>query len=282
MAWETGLITGVTVDRLGAAGSRASRTVSRVLAWARDSGILVVVECGASADFLGTDSGRTPTYALVTTQPPTRSADDAQLPVDESGDLPTSLVDIKPSLRGERSAPTSQHSWPAYSVPGDPAARNAATLTLLTRLGLDGRKGGKIKIWRARALLKRWWDDGASVAGLLYAVEFHPDRRGNPRGDLTRNVNDPLAVLGARLRPWQGRLSELPGHVTGHRMAVASRPAEEPVREPTVAAERRVRALAREALQQHLDELREKRRAQHADADRPRGLPVPTRTHDRR
>lgn len=54
---------------LAAAGARAARTVSRVLAWAREIGLLVVVEPGASAEFLGTDTGRTPTYALVSHTP---------------------------------------------------------------------------------------------------------------------------------------------------------------------------------------------------------------------
>ena len=59
----------LTAHRLGAAGARAPRTVSRVIAWARDIGLLVVVEHGACAEFLGTDHGRTPTYALVTNTP---------------------------------------------------------------------------------------------------------------------------------------------------------------------------------------------------------------------
>ena len=67
MDWTTGLIAALTAERLGAAGGRAPRTVSRVIAWAREIGLLVVVETGASAEFLGTDHGRTPTYALVTT-----------------------------------------------------------------------------------------------------------------------------------------------------------------------------------------------------------------------
>lgn len=69
MDWETGLVSAVTAARLGAAGERGERTVSRVVAWARDVGLLVVVEHGASAEFLGTDYGRTPTYALVTKRP---------------------------------------------------------------------------------------------------------------------------------------------------------------------------------------------------------------------
>ncbi len=69
MDWDTGLISGLTSQHLAAAGNRATRTVSRVLTWARDQGLLVVVEPGASAEFLGTEAGRAPTYALVTHQP---------------------------------------------------------------------------------------------------------------------------------------------------------------------------------------------------------------------
>ena len=69
MDWDTGLVAACTAQRLGTAGARAPRTVSRVIAWAREVGLLVVVEHGASAEFLGTDYGRTPTYALVTDAP---------------------------------------------------------------------------------------------------------------------------------------------------------------------------------------------------------------------
>ena len=279
MDWETGLISGVTVDRLAAAGDRAPRTVSRAQAWARESGGLVVVECGASAEFLGTETGRAPTYALVTTEPQAEPADVVEWPVDESGDLPTSLVNTNPLLRGTRSPLATQPKWPAHSIPTEARHRSAATSTLINSLGLDGRNGRKITIWRARALLKQWWDDGVSVAGLLYAVEFHPDRQETSRGDITTGVKDPIAVLGARLRPWQGRLGELPAHVTGHRMTVEPQPARRPVQEPVLIAEPGVRQLAREALRQHLEELREKRRAQGREVAL--GLPVSTRTYDR-
>ncbi len=59
--WQTGL---VTADKLGAAGARAPRTVSRVIAWAVEVGLVVIAEQPASAAFLGTTQGRTPTYAI--------------------------------------------------------------------------------------------------------------------------------------------------------------------------------------------------------------------------
>ncbi|ALE86576.1 hypothetical protein [Pseudonocardia sp. HH130629-09] len=168
MDWDTGLITGLTTDRLGAAGGRAARTVSRVLAWARDRGLLVVVEAGASAEFLGTDTGRTPTYALVSHSPlpqltaPTDHTHEhpAQTTVDKSGDLPTPHVSLKPLSGGRRSMATKPSKWHPYDVPDTPGARNQATLTLLTLLGLGGRQRGTIDIWRARSLLKPWWEAG--------------------------------------------------------------------------------------------------------------------------
>ena len=48
MDWDTGLVAALTAQRLGAAGARAPRTVSRVIAWARDIGLVVVVEHAAS------------------------------------------------------------------------------------------------------------------------------------------------------------------------------------------------------------------------------------------
>ncbi|KAA1003897.1 hypothetical protein FVA95_29285, partial [Pseudonocardia sp. EV170527-09] len=185
------------------------RTVSRVLAWARDRGLLVVVEPGASAEFLGTDTGRTPTYALVTHIPlprldagltpddetaPGQHGSQGQTTVDENGDLPTTHVPTKPLSGGRRPQLTSQHQWHPYDVPDTPGARNAATLTLITLLGLGGRKGHKIEIWRARALLKPWWDAGATVAGLRHALEHHPDRPDQPRGPVTTDARDPLRV----------------------------------------------------------------------------------------
>src|SRR5207344_3271284 len=118
------------------AGGRAPRTVSRVIAWARDIGLVVVVEHAASAEFLGTDHGRTPTYALVTNTPLPPTADPTPDPtesgqltlvVEESGDLPASSVENKP-LNGRRLEPTTpaEPDWPLYRVPESPPERSAA------------------------------------------------------------------------------------------------------------------------------------------------------------
>ncbi|GAA1838664.1 hypothetical protein GCM10009772_15440 [Pseudonocardia alni subsp. carboxydivorans] len=290
MDWETGLITGLTTERLGAAGGRAERTVSRVLAWARDCGLLVVVEPGASAEFLGTDTGRTPTYALVAHSPLPRldagltlddeAADEqrgsqGQSTVDESGDLPTTHVSTKPLSGGRRPQLGSSPAWHPYDVPGTAGARNAATLSLITLLGLGGRKGRKIEIWRARALLKPWWEAGATVAGLRHALEHHPDRPDQARGPVTTDARDPLRVMGARLRPWRGRLHEIRAVQIGRMRSIAAAGPER--REPPVLhrgaepvvkldralldrpAGREARQAAREALSEHLRQLREAR-----------------------
>ncbi|WP_214364574.1 hypothetical protein [Pseudonocardia sp. H11422] len=222
MDWTTGLVTGVTAERLGAAGARATRTVSRVLAWAREAGLVVVVEAGASAEFLGSRTNRTPSYALVTNAPLPQPADPSpQLtcPVDQNGDLPESHVSSKPLTDGRRHQPACQCvvDWPVFQVPDSPTERTAATLCLFKRMGLDPRGVSAVPLWRARALLKPWWAAGACVAGVLYALDHHPDRPDHHRGDALRGATDPLRVLGHRLKPWKGRLHQLPAAVVGLR-----------------------------------------------------------------
>ncbi|WP_226367313.1 hypothetical protein [Pseudonocardia sp. ICBG162] len=299
MDWDTGLITGLTTQRLGAAGDRAERTVSRVLAWARDRGLLVVVEPGASAEFLGTEAGRTPTYALVTHSPLPKLPVDAdsaplqhqvsrgQATVDENGDLPTTHVATKPLSGGRRTQLSPQHQWHPYDVPDTPGARNAATLSLITLLGLGGRKASKIEIWRARALLKPWWEAGATVAGLRHALEHHPDRPDQPRGPVTTDARDPLRVIGARLRPWQGRLHEIRAVQIGAMRAAAAaknRPANRaaltPPTPPTHTpldrtmldrpAGRAARQAARDALHNHLHHTRTRRAATQTTTPHPK------------
>jgi hypothetical protein len=212
MDYETGLVTAVTAARLGAAGDRAARTVTRVLAWAQEVGVLHVVEQGASAEFLGSRRNRTPTYALITNAPLPPPDPDPQVSstVDTTGDLPNTPVEIKPlAQRLEPRAPAPP-PWLAYRVPESPPERAAAARCLLTRLGIDGGGVSGLVGRRLHGLLHRWWTAGACVAGLLWAIDHHPDRPDHHRGDALRGARDPLAVLGARLAPWQGRLGELP------------------------------------------------------------------------
>lgn len=278
MDWTTGLVTGATATRLGAAGERATRTVSRVLAWARDVGLVVVVEPAASAEFLGSRHNRCATYALVTSTPgrdTTYSTGPSEPTLDragdESGDLPLSLEGSKPSNTGRRLKPANSpsHPWPAYAIPTTPAERNKATHALFRRLGLDPGPGSQVPLWRARALLKSWFEAGACIAGLLYALDHHPDRQNQHRGDALRSARDPLRVLGHRLQPWHGRLSDLPATLVGFQgdYTAARRPA--PTTSTTGACplqhrqaettSTQRREAAKTALATHLAELRRRR-----------------------
>ena len=179
----------------GLAHSTVTDTVSRVIAWARDIGLVVTVEHAASAEFLGTDHGRTPTYALVTNTPlppppstdptpgPTESAQ-LTLAVEESGDLPASSVENKP-LNGRRLEPTAPAQRRLAAVPStrdrSRADRRSQPAARTTRP--RPRRGIRVPLWRTRALLKPWWDAGACPAALLWAIDHHPDRPDHHRGD---------------------------------------------------------------------------------------------------
>ncbi|MDN5920169.1 MAG: hypothetical protein L0I76_34570, partial [Pseudonocardia sp.] len=168
-----------------------------------------------------------PTFAQVSTA------------VDESGDLPESLVNNKP-LNGRRLEPpnTSGHRWPLFRIPEHGPERTEATRRVLHRLGLQPGGRRPVPLWRARALLCWWWQAGGSPAGLLWALDHHPDRPEHHRGDAFRGARDPLRVLGHRLAPWRGRLRELPAAVTGIRGDYPS--------------------MARGALDRHLSGLRDR------------------------
>jgi hypothetical protein len=245
MDWETGLITAVTAVRLGAAGDRATRTVSRVVSWAVEVGLVVVAEKAASPEFLGSVHGRTPTYALY--RPPglpPEVAPNAQVSPSPTpsplslGDLPSSAEPEKPLIgrRLERRTPAPT-TWPLYRVPQTPSERTLAAKCLLRRLGLDrgGVSGGLLR--HARMLLRMWWEAGACPAALLWAIDHHPDRPDRHRGDALRGARDPVRILGHRLRPWLGRLGELPRQYTGHRDDYVTAAAER-IEARVVAAER--------------------------------------------
>lgn len=277
MDWETGLAT-ITRDALAAVGGVDVRTVTTMLRWAREVGLLAVVEAGATAAFLGTDRNRAQTYAVTVPTGSGETSDEAPAhpitgepptPSDLHGDAkiypPTSYV--KDLTLGERledqKTPRQPElpSWPLWQVPETPAERSAAAATLTERLGLTRR----VPAWRLRALLTCWWRAGACVAGLLHAVDHHPDHPDDLRGDALRGAHDPIRVLGHRLRPWLGRLDELPEHRQGRRgdyraaqaarlerltATAAARPTQPA---PAVSA---ARATARAAIRAQLDERR--------------------------
>ncbi len=189
--------------------------------------------------------------------------------MDESGDPTESLVENKP-LNGRRLEPgtPAEQNWPLYRVPQSAPERTAAAQRLLGRLGLDRDGVSRVPLWRTRALLRPWWDAGACPAGLLWAIDHHPDHPDHQRGDALRGTRDPLRVLGHRLRSWRGRLTELPANLTGFRgdyvtaqaqriAATAGPAAAAPAtREPTAA-----QLAAVTAVTEHLAQLRQRRRS---------------------
>lgn len=229
MDWDSGLVAGVTRATLAAAAACSPRTVSRVLAWAQEVGLLVCVETGASAEFLGTEINRAPSYVL--TAPVAASPQSSSTtPVEE-------LVN-PPACGGWRSSPRPDQGlqdrleegeressgrqdrvtlppWPVFDRATTAAERARAVATLLERAGLVGR----VISWRAVAMLGPWFAAGWCVVGLLHALDHHPDHPQTSRGDAARAARDPLRVLGHRLAPWRGRLTDLPAGlaaVDGH------------------------------------------------------------------
>lgn len=215
MDWESGLVTGLTAVRIGAAAGRSTRTVTDVIRWAKDRGLLVVVEEGATAEFLGARHNRTPTYALLADPAdpvPAQPVDQVEHELCDLSHVPVGHE--KPLPGGRRLRVPPARDWPAWRVPETPAERTAAVRTLAGRIGLD-RPG--VALWRARALLHRWFEAGWCVAGLIHALDYHPDHPDQRRGDALRGAADPVRVLGHRLRPWTGRHPDLPAQLHGRR-----------------------------------------------------------------
>ena len=208
MSWDTGLVAGVTRAHLAAAAGCSPRTVSRVVAWATEAGLLVCVETGATAEFLGTDTNRAPSYVLT--------APLGTVPVEELGN-PPAYGGKHTSPRRDRGLKErhDKNPWPIYDRTEAISDRMRAVQTLLERTGVARR----VVQWRAVAMLGPWFAAGWCVAGLLHALDHHPDRPGASRGDAARAARDPLRVLGHRLGPWRGRLADLPAGlaaVDGH------------------------------------------------------------------
>lgn len=110
----------------------------------------------------------------------------------------------------------------------------AATQTVLDRAGIR-----RVPAWKASAMLARWWRSDWSVAGLLYAIDHHPDRPGETRGDAIRGARNPLAVIEHRLAAWTGREHELPAAVQAvdpderrRRAARLAKQSNEPAQQP--------------------------------------------------
>ena len=210
MDWRTGLITGATREKAARRACVSPRTVSRVLAWGTRVGLLVCVEGGATAQFLGTSTNRAPAYVFTSCAgmpSPRRRRHSIAQRVDQLGNPPASCVSTPPLAReGVKHASPKPQPWPGRDRPGAGPERTAATRTLLDRVGLTGR----VPLWKATAMLAGWWRAGWCVSGLLYALDHHPGQPDQPRGDAVRGARDPLAVIGYRLAPWRDRGHELP------------------------------------------------------------------------
>lgn len=210
MDWRTGLITGATREKAAQRACVSPRTVSRVMAWAARVGLLVCVEKGATAGFLGTTANRAPAYVFTSRAgipaPPRRRTSGPQ-DVDQIGNPPASCVSTQTLVHeGLKHTSTKHTAWPSRDRAQTPRARVSATRTVLERAGITHRVPG----WKACAMLAEWWRAGWCVSGLLYALDHHPDRPGDQRGDAVRGARDPLAVIGHRLAPWRARGHELP------------------------------------------------------------------------
>jgi hypothetical protein len=274
MDWSTGLIAGVTRERLAEAVGRSTRSVSRLWAWAERVELLARVEEGASGGWLGTDRNRAAAFVLVTPRHPAAgrpvSEPDAEevsstgfvAAGDKGGNPPASCVSNKPLGRPQF---TTEPPWPSFRIPETPSQRHLAATLLVARAGLDATR---LDQRRLRGLLKPWWEAGACVAGLLWAIDHHPDHPGTARGDALRGARDPLAVMGFRLSPWTGRIARLPSAVRGLRgdyqavqrvRLAAATGAGEPTSTPRPASGH-TRAAARAALRAHLAERSRRRR----------------------
>lgn len=210
MDWRTGLVTGATREKAAQRAGASLRTVSRVIAWATRVGLLVCVERGATAGFLGTGTNRAPAYVFTSPAgmplPRPHRTEDAQR-VEQLGNPPASCVSTQTLVReGTKHASSKHDPWPGRDRAETGKDRAAATRTVLERAGINHRVPG----WKASAMLAEWWRAGWCVSGLLYALDHHPDRPGDQRGDAVRGARDPLAVIGYRLAPWRGRSHELP------------------------------------------------------------------------
>lgn len=213
MDWRTGLVTGATREKAAQRAGTSLRTVSRVIAWASRVGLLVCVEKGATAGFLATGMNRAPAYVFTAlagmpVPRPRRVADDQR--AEQIGNPPASCDSTTPLVReGVKRASPKPVAWPGRDRARDSRERAAATRTVLERVGIVGRA----RTWKAAAMLACWWRTGWSVSGVLYAIDHHPDRPAETRGDAVRGARDPLAVIGHRLAVWQGREHELPAAV---------------------------------------------------------------------
>lgn len=211
---------------------RGLRTVTAVLAWLQRAGLLVVVEAGATAEFLGTDTNRAPTYAFTEALPEVPEVDHCHPP---AGPLSRSFSPKREDQKtpGRREIPrcvdprgrrlrrdqlVSAGPWPLRDVPTTVAERQQAAERLFDDLMVSAVD--RPRLHRALVASGLWESDTACPATLAWAVSHHPDDSDRDLGPWWSGLgarSNRVAVLLARLAPWRGRLdaTAVPAHVTG-------------------------------------------------------------------
>lgn len=245
MDWDTGDMAAVSHEVLAAKVAKSERTVSRMVEMAKAAGLLVETEAPLSARANGGHQGRTPGYVFVTRRPVTVELGDPPSPVERGSAVGREVTLVR--ARRVREAP----AWGLRDRATSRGDGDAATDLVLARTGLTGRVPRR----QARGMLAEWWRAGWCVAGVLHALDHHPDRPTLGRGDATAGAREPLALLGHRLAPWRGRGVELPPAVQAvdraERLARAARrdadeapPLPPSAHRPTSTPEARAAALA--------------------------------------
>jgi hypothetical protein len=190
--WRTGGIT-TTHAQLSVAATDllgeniSAGTVRRVIAWARAAGLLHVVETGASAQVLGTDVNRAPTYAIL-----------APIPVDViahppgSRSEPVTAVELVPRNDGqdqqrEEGRPTQRPRtlFEMRRAPRTVAEQLDAAHTLRSIAGWSD-----IGEAQARRILARWFAAGWCLQALVHAIDQAPSGRRWPAPPPTAQQRD--------------------------------------------------------------------------------------------
>lgn len=263
MDWDTGVVSGRTRADLAHRAQVTTRTVTRILAWAIEAGLLVCIERGVSARFLGLEHGRAQSYVITAPMPAPAAEDEVPMTSDNDLDVPPPGPYVgrsspkRKQTRGEELSPQRRRPapWPWRDAPGSPTDRGRAAERAFDHIGLPAGLRG-----HGRGLLTEWWDAGCCVAGIVYMLGNSPDDPSGtpPRCGVLFKARDPLAVIGGRLKKWRGRLDDLPAEFralsTTERTAWRERtttlaeldPTPRPTFVPVVSDE--VRAAARDAI----------------------------------
>lgn len=202
--WSTMTWTG-TWDALAEQVGVSRSTIARAVRWLRAVGLLGIVHTGASAEALGGDTNRAPTYVLAI---PHGLIAPAQTPVDEPA-TPTGLgFDLSNQHTREARSPSTAPLRGLGSAPKpDDVDRLLAVHPPTKRDRL--RAAEALRWWSPilrrmsarmlRHLLRPWWDAGWSPRDVLYALDHRPD--GTPWRNAA-GIRTPAAWIRHRLAAW--------------------------------------------------------------------------------